>query len=125
MSEIQAILQTMDEGYIEGVHRQGNRSLTDKHFHNTFSMFIRGENDKIDVWSIDFWMDRIEKRKEEDPNSLDRKVDYTITKIDVQDSFATVLLDLYYDEKPYARDFFSLYKFDDGWKIMNKVYHWL
>ena len=52
MQEIELIRKVMNDGYIEGIHRQGNRELVEAHFHPEFSMFLRDENDNITIMKI-------------------------------------------------------------------------
>ncbi|MDH5402702.1 MAG: nuclear transport factor 2 family protein [Candidatus Heimdallarchaeota archaeon] len=121
MNDVNSVLKTIELGYIEGIHRQANRELTNKYVHDLFSMFVR-KGEEVEIWSIHQWMDQLEERKKTKPESFDRQVDYAITNVEIHNSFATVVLDLYIDSKMYAKDCFSLYKFEDGWKIMTKVY---
>ena len=124
MNDIQQIMETIDLGYIEGIHRQGNRELTSKYIHQEFSMFLKDKDANVKIMGIDEWMDNIDKKKLENPDVPKNKVDYTILDIQVHHrSFATVLLDLFYNDKWFAMDHFSLYKLSNKWMIMAKVYH--
>lgn len=124
MNDYNQILQVMDESYIEGIHRQGNRELIEKHFHNEFSMFLKDESGVVTIMKIQEWIEKIEARKLENPDSyINRNVEYTVKHVQIHESFGTVLLDLFYDDNLYAVDHFSLYKLNGEWKIIAKVYH--
>lgn len=122
MQETELIAKVMNDGYIEGIHRQGNRELVEAHFHPEFSMFLRDEHDKITIMKIQEWLAKIEQKRKENPDSPKNKVEYTLRNIFVHENFATVLLDLYYNDKLYAVDQFSLYKIKGDWKLMAKLY---
>ncbi len=123
MDDFQKIVQAVDEGYIQGIHRFGRRDLIEKYFPDEFSMFLRDDNDDLRIMHIQEWISSIEKRKEENPESYEnRNVAYEIKDIAIHEVFATVVLDLYYNDKLFAIDQFSMYKLNGEWKFIAKLY---
>ena len=71
---------------------------------------------------IDDWIAGIEKRKAS-PDYKPEKWDYRFVFIDVTESAAVAKIELSKDSKHIFTDYLSLLKFDEGWKITDKVYH--
>ncbi len=123
MNDYNEILEIIEYSYIDGIHRKGDRKMIERSFHPEFSMFLK-EKDGIRIMRIQEWITMIEDRKSINPKLYeDRNVSHTVNSVQIHKSFATILLDLFIDDKLYAVDHFSLYKLNGEWKIMAKVYH--
>ena len=92
-------------------------------FHPDFAIFSAKGND-INRYPIDTWIKGIEKRKQ-DPNfdKTQAEMDCKIASLDVTGECAAAKIEISKDGKMIFTDYLSLLKFEDGWKIVAKVYH--
>jgi hypothetical protein len=92
-------------------------------FHPDFAIFSANGNN-LSRYPIDDWIKSTEKRKQ-DPN-FDRaqaKMDCKIANLDITEGCAAAKIEISKNGKMVYTDYLSLLKFDDGWKIVAKVYH--
>jgi hypothetical protein len=109
--------------YFNGAFNDLDTVSMRKGFHPDFAIFsAKGNN--ISRYPIDTWIKGIEKRKQ-DPNfdKSKSKMDCKIASFDVTEGCAAVKIEISKDGKMVFTDYLSLLKFDDGWKIVAKVYH--
>ncbi|NIS80234.1 MAG: hypothetical protein GTO14_08500 [Anaerolineales bacterium] len=119
--EIQEIKHVVEEAYIRGIHGEQDKALIDMGFHPAFEMLVLDQNEveKVDVPS---WLQRIEAMKQENPELWSSKTNHEFKLIDVAGSAAVVKLDVYKGVTFFSTDFMLLYKFEDGWKVVSKVF---
>ena len=72
---------------------------------------------------IDQWAQSIERNKQTKPEGPDYEITSEIPLVDVTGNAAVARVELYKDGKHIYSDYMSLYRFDDGWKIVGKIYH--
>ena len=65
---------------------------------------------------------RVEKRKAENPDGPKAKYIPKFPMIDITGKAAIVKIELRIEGKHKYTDYLSLYKFNEGWKIVNKIY---
>ena len=58
-----------------------------------------------------------------DPAFFEGELTYDLPLIDVEGEAAVARIELFRGGKHLFTDYQLLYKFDDGWKIVSKVYH--
>lgn len=119
--EHKAIKAIIEEAYIKGVFTGQNPELMRKGFHPEFNMLILKEG-KIAKMSIDRWIEIIEGRKK-NPESPKSQFAHKIPMVNVTGNAAVVKVEIYKDSKHIYSDYMSLYRFEDGWKIVNKIFH--
>jgi hypothetical protein len=92
-------------------------------FHPDFAIFSAKGNE-IGRYPIETWIESTEKRKQ-DPNfdKAQAKLDCKIASLDVTEGCAAAKIEISKNGKMVFTDYLSLLKFDDGWKIVAKVYH--
>ena len=115
--------QVIKASYFNGAFNDLDTVSMRKGFHPDFAIFSAKGNE-ISRYPIDTWIKGIEKRKQ-DPN-FDRaqsKMDCKIASLDVTGECASAKIEISKDGKMVFTDYLSLLKFDDGWKIVAKVYH--
>jgi len=79
---------------------------------------------EISKYPIDVWIKGIEKRKANPNFDKSRvKMDCKIVSIDVTGVCASAKIEASKNGKLIYTDYLSLLKFDDGWKIVAKVYN--
>jgi hypothetical protein len=82
-------------------------------------VFKDGEIEKI---TIDIWFKRIEQMKKDSPELWSAETRYESIQISVTDYAASVQLDVYKGDTFFSTDYMLLYKFEDGWKIVSKIF---
>ncbi len=120
-SDKEAIKKVIEKAYINGIH--GNQDL-DKikiGFHQDFTMFVLNDN-KIDKVNVSEWLDRIAKMKNENPDLWESKTSRNFRLIDATRNAAMAKLDVYKGATHFSTDYMLLYKFEEGWKIVSKIF---
>ena len=117
-----AIRETITTAYIKGIHTDWDVELIKSGFHPAFIMFIYEEGG-IRKLAIDEWTKSIERKKQTMPEGPDYEITGEIPMVDVTGNAAVARVELYKDKVHIYSDYMSLYKFDDGWKIVGKIYH--
>lgn len=118
-SEIKRVVQT---AYVDGIQNAGDIEAVEQGFHPGFEMLIRQDNllNKLAIYN---WLPAIKRRKS-DPETASRpEVTCRFLNVDVTGDAAVVKLELYREGKLLFTDYLCLYRFDEGWKIVSKLYH--
>jgi hypothetical protein len=114
--------QTIKSAYVEGIHMNRDIPAIRKGFHPEFIMF--GIKDgEVTKTSIDEWIGWIEESLEKDPDRKMPKTEHKFTSVEVAGEAASARIEIYKDGTHVFTDFMSLYRFDDGWKIVAKTYY--
>lgn len=120
-SQEEAIKKVVQGAYIDAMQNLGNLDVARQGFHPEFEMLLF-RNGQMSKLHIKDWMERVEQRKANlpanPPNITGKFIDVEITG-----TVAVVKLELYRDGTRIFTDYLSLYKFDDGWKMVSKVYY--
>jgi hypothetical protein len=116
-----AVRETIVEAYVKGIHINRDVEAVRKGFHPSFTMFIKKGED-VGTLSIDKWVKSIEKSKEEKPDGPSYKVTHEIPLVNVSGDAAVAKVMIYRDGELIYSDYMSLYRFEDGWKIVGKIY---
>lgn len=120
--EKEAVLKTVEDAYAIGIHIDRNPQAIRKGFHQEFVMFINGDEGVRKV-TRDEWIARIEEGNKKNPDRPKPDVKYDLELLDMAKDAAVVKVDLHRDGKHVFTDYMSLYKFEDGWKIVGKIFH--
>jgi hypothetical protein len=120
--DVSAIKTVIEEAYVKGIHIDQNVEAIRKGFHPAFTMYAYKDG-QVTTTSIEQWISSIEEGKKKNPNrpKVETKVDFA--SVEVSGNAAVARLEMYKDGKHVFTDFMSLYKFDDGWKIVAKIYY--
>ena len=116
------IRETIVDAYVKGIHIDRDILAIKKGFHPSFTMFIKSGAD-VKTLSIDKWCESIENSKKKDPDGPGYKVTHDIPMVDVTGDAAVAKVLIYRDDKLIYSDYMSLYRFEDGWKIVGKIYY--
>lgn len=120
--EKQAVITVVEEAYVQGVHANPNSDAMRKGFHADFIMFVQ-EGSKINKVLRDEWITRIEAAKMKDPGKARPDIKAEFPLVEITGNAAIVKVELFRDGKHTFSDYISLYKFDDGWKIVAKTFY--
>jgi hypothetical protein len=105
-AEVKKVIQA---SYFNGAFNDLDTASMRKGFHPDFAIFSAKGNE-ISRYPIDAWINSTEKRKQ-NPNfdKAQAKMDCKIASLDLTEGCAAAKIEIS--------------KFDDGWKIVAKVYH--
>ena len=120
-SEEKAIKQVIEKAYIQGIHGNQDENIVKSGFHQEFNMLVLQEN-TIEKFAVDEWLKRIEKMKAENPKLWEAETTYDFKLIDVTGYAAVAKLDVYRGEVHFSTDYMFLYKFEEGWRIVSKIF---
>jgi len=114
--EIEAVKATVQTAYIEGLNNEKNVDKIWSGFHPDFQLlYVR--NDTLNSFSIQQWVAGVERNPE--PPEIPARAEFTA--VNVAGNAATVQFEVYRGNVHVFSDFMSLYRFSDGWKIVNKI----
>ena len=119
--EADAIKELINKAYIEGLHNGGNLDETRKGFHPGFDLLIL-KNNQLEKLPIYNWIESTEKRRKDNTVAPLPKTTVTFVNIDITGTAAVAKIELSRDGKLIFTDYISLYKFEEGWKIVEKIY---
>lgn len=124
-SEKEAIKKVIQTAYVEGLQNEGDLSKIDSGIHPGFNLIGIGEGEEMWVLPIDEWKKRTEKKKEEGkfPRLGDQKISVKFINIDITGTAAVAKIEFYMGDVKMFVDYISLYKFDSGWKMVNKIFY--
>lgn len=120
--EIKKIIQS---AYVEGLQNEGDMEKIDAGIHPGFNLIGIGEAGKMWSLPIEDWKKKTLKKKEkgEYPKTGDKKVSVKFLMVDVTGSAGIAKIEFYVGETLKYVDYISLYKFPEGWKMVNKIYY--
>jgi hypothetical protein len=117
----QAIEKVIEEAYIRGIHGNQDERTVKGGFHQDFAMLVLRDNalEKVDV---DEWLRRIEVMKADNPDLWSAETRHEFQLIDATVYAAVAKLDVYKGKTHFSTDYMLLYRFDEGWRIVSKVF---
>ncbi|MGZ5443611.1 MAG: nuclear transport factor 2 family protein [Thermoanaerobaculia bacterium] len=121
-SEHAAIVAVVDQAYVHGVHIDGDADKMRAGMHDSFVMFVRSDKG-ITQMTRDAWIERLTASKAGAANATKPEIKANITVLDRSGNAAVARVDLFRDGKQIFTDYISLYRFDDGWKLVAKTFH--
>ena len=118
---VEEIKTVIKKAYIEGIHNGGSLDETRLGFHPGFELLIL-ENNQLDKLPIEKWIEKIEQARK-DPNTPQiPKTSVKFINIDCTGTAAVAKIELYREDKLIFTDYLSLYRFNEGWRIVSKIY---
>lgn len=111
------IRRVIQESYVEGVFIDRDPSVVRRGFHPQFVMSVL-DDDSVIAASLDMWLGRMQLDGE---RSSDR-IRSVIDSVDITGNAAVVKLRLWINDHHTYTDYMGLYRFPDGWKIVNKLF---
>jgi len=121
--EKDAIKKVIVSAYQEGISNIGDEELIKKGFHPDFNLLGIGSKDDLWKLPIDKWIQNVKSKKQAGKYPPEEKVTFKFLFIDIVGTAAVAKLDYYRGKTCAYTDYLSLYKFKDGWKIVNKIYY--
>lgn len=118
------IKEVIQNAYVDGLQNNGDVKNIEKGFHPGFNLL--GINDNmLTKFPIYSWIESFNKRKAKNPSvAAEEKLitcDYLL--IDITGNAAMAKIQLKRNSELLFTDYLQLYKFDEGWKIVSKIYY--
>lgn len=119
----EAIKKVIQTAYVDGLQNKGPVAEIEKGFHPGFNL-LGLRNDDLTKWPIYSWVKYHENELKENPAPPkdDEIVTCKFPVIDITGTAAIAKIELYKGGKKIFTDYLSLYKFEDGWRIVSKIY---
>lgn len=117
-SDEAAIRTVLVDAYVEGIHVNRDSAAVRRGFHPDFVMAVYDEGALI-VVPLQMWLDHLQL----DGQRTSHTIDHVFSSIDVTGSAATAKMEIYEDGTHIYTDYFGLYEFPDGWRIVNKLFY--
>ena len=115
--ETESVKNVIQETYVQAVFVKRSEALVRSGFHPSFVMSVHA-GDEIIQASLDMWLERLQL--DDTPSGDDVRA--LFERVDVTQNTATVKLQVWINDVHTYTDYIGLYKFDDGWKIVNKIF---
>jgi hypothetical protein len=116
-----AIRRVIDKAYIEGLHNSGSLDATRQGFHPGFNLLIL-RNNMLEALPIYNWIQGTEMRRKNQPQADTVKTVCHYKFIDITGDAAVAKIELHRSSKLIFTDYLSLYRFEEGWRIVGKTY---
>lgn len=117
-----AIKSVIEAAYINGIQINGDSAAIRKGFHESFIMFVSGDEGRVNHVTRDGWIDRIEEGKIKNPNPEKPNITFEIPMVDITGNAGVAKIEVSKDGKHIFTDYMSLYKKDGNWKIVGKIF---
>jgi hypothetical protein len=112
-----AIRDVVRDAYVSGVFIARDEAAVRRGFHPDFVLTVH-QADGVIVAPLDMWLDRLKLDGVPSPDTVTYDVDF----VDVTGRTALIKLRLTVNGRHRYTDYMGLYRFDEGWRIVNKVY---
>ena len=119
--ESKAVIQVINDAYINGVHAKPDPAAMRRGFHPDFRMLVLTDG-KMSAVTLDEWASRVEKSAA-NPPAVRPAIKADFPQLSVTGNTASARVEVYRDGKHTFTDYLLLYKFADGWKIVSKAYY--
>lgn len=116
-SGTEAIEEAVVRGYVDGIWREAREELVRSGFHPSFVLHVLQDGEVTNV-SLDAWLERLDLTGERNP-----RVRHELEILSHTGSAAAARVEIYEGERHLYTDYLGLYHFDDGWKIVSKIFH--
>lgn len=122
VSDKEMILKTIDKAYVQGIQNVKDIANINKGFHPGFNLLGVDQNNHLTKFPIYTWYDFV-KIREATGEKPEVETTAKFPLIDITGSAAVVKVELYQEGNMIFTDYLSLYKFEEGWRIVAKIYH--
>lgn len=119
--DTESIKQVIEKAYIQGIHTTQDEATVKSGFHQDFAMLVRQDN-ALEKVMVDDWLVRVDGLKKDNPGLWAGETSRSFEIIDVAGYAAVAKLEVYKGDTHFATDYMLLYKFDQGWQIVSKIF---
>jgi hypothetical protein len=123
--EQEAVKKVIQSAYVDGLINNADQKAIAEGFHEGFRLIGIGKGNSMWNYPIYNWAEdaRLGKLEGKYPKKGDEKVTVKYLFVDVEGTAASVKLEFYVGKEKKYIDYLSLYKFEDGWKIVSKTFY--
>lgn len=123
--EKEAIKKVIQTAYVDGLQNEGDTAKIDSGIHPDFDLLGIGKENYMWKYSITDWKVDVLKKKEKGlfPRTGEKMVSVKFKNIDITGTAAVAKIEFFVGEKLTYVDYISLYKFENGWKMVNKIFY--
>ncbi len=114
----EAIRDVLQHSYVEGMYIKRDPELLRSGLASTFVMQVFWDGE-LSRSTVSEWFARMKLNGK--PTA--KKIESKIKVLDVTGVAAVARVDLYVNSKHKYTDYFGLYKTDEGWKMVTKMFH--
>jgi hypothetical protein len=120
----EAIKKLILTAYVDGLQNNGDLDATREGFHPGFDLLVFRDN-IVTKFPIYNWLIYEERGQAKNPEPLteDEITSCEFEFIDITGTAAVAKIHLSKGGKKIFTDYLSLYKFEEGWKIVGKIYY--
>ena len=118
----EAVKKAITDAYVEAIHNLRNTENIDLGFHPDFDLLGLRDNE-LTHYSITDWKVSVQKSAAKYPEGAPLPTEAKFPVVDVTGDAAVAKVELYRADKLIFSDYLLLYRFDEGWKIVSKIYH--
>lgn len=111
------ITRLLGHEYVAAVFVNRDASAVRRGFHEDFRLFVLTDEGLL-VVTLDEWLERLAL----DGTPSSRRYEHRVTLLACQQNAALARVDLWEDDQHRYVDFFSLYRFPEGWRIVSKTF---
>ncbi|MBR8538038.1 nuclear transport factor 2 family protein [Carboxylicivirga sediminis] len=124
-AEVKAIKEVIQSAYVEGIQNEGDIEKIDAGIHPDFNLLGIGENGTIWKLPIAEWKEKVIERKKNGqlPRDKDNLISVKFLSVDVTGTAAVAKFEFYVGKELKYVDYLSLYKFEEGWKLVSKIFY--
>lgn len=112
-----AIRDLVRDAYVSGVFIARDEAAVRRGFHPDFVLTVH-QADGVIVAPLDMWLARLKLDGVRSRDTVTHDVDF----VDIAGRTALIKLRLTVNGRHRYTDYMGLYRFDEGWRIVNKVY---
>lgn len=120
--EEEAIKKVIDVAYIGGLLNGGDLQSVESGFHPGFNLLMF-RNNMLELLPIYNWVQMLKTKRQAQTEPEPEKTTCVYKNIDITGNAAVAKIELYRTDKLFFTDYLSLYKFEEGWRIVSKIYY--
>jgi len=121
--EKDAIRKVITSAYQEGISNKGDVEAVRSGFHPGFNIIGMNKNNSIWKYPIYSWIESVEQKVKDGKYPPEEKITFKYPLIDITANAAIAKVQYFKGDKHVYTDYLSLYKFKEGWRIVNKIYY--
>lgn len=117
-NDVADIKTLLIDSYVDGIYVNRDEDAVRSGFHPDFVMHVVDDDQLIQA-PLEMWLQRLQL----DGTKSTTMYDYRFDSVDVTGNAAIVKMQIYENSQHIYTDYFGLYKFVDGWMIVNKIFY--
>lgn len=122
--EKESIKTVIQDAYVDGLCNNADEAAVSKGFHPGFNLIGAGKGNTMWKHPIYNWMENAKEGKKKHKYAFqDEFTTIKFLSVDVTGNVAVSKIEFYEGSEKKFIDYLSLIKFEDGWKIVNKIFY--